>query len=163
MSSEFQTLVKSKSIASITPQQILDAGQGVFLDIQTSPDINAINKLIASFQHIHSPNYGQPIPLSGQVSSVDGSETLLAPDNQEVERILAISAENTGGVTPIVFDITLGGMIISYGNIVAPLTNVAVQVSNDLYASKNLPLAVAVTSGTAGELTTSCASIKISQ
>jgi len=163
MSSEFQTLVKSKSIASITPQQILDAGQGVFLDIQTSPDINAINKLIASFQHIHSPNYGQPIPLSGQVSSVDGSETILAPGSQEVERILAISAEHTGGGAPVIFDLTLGGMVISTANAASPGAHIAIAITSPLYASKNLPLAVAVTSGTAGDLTTSCASIKISQ
>jgi len=163
MPSEFQSLVKSKSIASITPQQILAAGQGVFLDIQTSPDLTAINKLIPSYQHIHSPNYGQPIPLSGQVSTCDGSETLLAPATYEVEMILAISATNTGGGAPIIFDITLGGMVISTANVVAPGAHGAVAITSPLYASKNLPLAVSVTSGTAAELTTSCASIKISQ
>jgi len=154
--------VQSKSIASITPQQILAAGENVFLDIQTSTDINAINRLIPGYQHIHSPNYGQPIPLSGEVSSVDGSETLLAPGSNEVRKIIAINGENTGGV-PIVFDITLGGMIVSLGNIAGPTATGIAVIPSEMYASKNLPLAVVVTSGTAAELTTSCASILISQ
>jgi len=163
MPSEFQSLVKSKSIASITPQQILAAGQGVFLDIQTSPDLTAINKLIPAYHHIHSPNYGQPIPLSGSVSSVDGSETLLAPASSEVAQVLAMSAVNTGGGAPVIFDVTLGGMVISSANAAAPGSSLVIAITSPLYASKNLPLAVSVTSGTAAELTTSCASILISQ
>jgi len=162
MASQFNNLIKSKSINTLTPQQILDAGQGVFLDIQTSPDINAINKLIAGFQHIHSPTFGTPIPLSGDVSSVEGSETLLAPSTHEVREIIAINGENAGGA-PIIFDITLGGMIISIANLAGPTATGIAVIPSRLYASKNLPLAVVVTSGTAAELTTSCASILISQ
>jgi len=49
MASEFQGLVKSQNIGSITPQQILAAGEPVFLDIQTNADINSINKLIEAY------------------------------------------------------------------------------------------------------------------
>jgi len=163
MSSQFNNLIKTQSIASITPQQILAAGESIFLDVQTSPDINAINKSIPAYANIHAPIYGQPIPLSGAVGSVDGSETLLAPGNNEVRRVIAINATNTGGGAPIVFDITLGGMIISFGNICAPATTVNILSDANLFASKNLPLAVSVTSGTAGELTSSVASILLTQ
>jgi len=163
MSSEFQNLIKSESIASITPQQILAAGESIFLDVQTSPDINSINKAIPAYANIHAPIYGQPIPLSGAVASADGSETLLAPGNNEVRRVIAISATNTGGGAPIVFNVTLGGMIIKYGALVAPATTEAIAVTDALYCSKNLPLAIVVTSGTAADLTSSVASILLTQ
>jgi len=162
MSTQFNNLIKSKSIATLTPQQILAAGESIFLDVKTSPDINTINKAIPAYSHIHAPFYGRPIPLSGVVSSVDGSETLLAPGTNEVREIIAINGENTGGA-PIVFDITLGGMIVSLANLAGPTATGIAVIPSQLYASKNLPLAVVVTSGTAAELTTSCASILISQ
>jgi len=163
MPSEFQNLIKTKSIGSITPSQILDAGSNIFFDVQTSQDINAINNAIPAYSNIHAPFFGQPIPLSGAVGSVDGSETLLAPSSNEVRRVIAIDATNTGGGAPIVFDITLGGMIISFGNICAPATTVNIISDANIFASKNLPLAVSVTSGTAGELTSSVASILVTQ
>jgi len=162
MSSQFNNLIKSKSINTLTPQQILAAGESIFLDVQTSPDLASINKAIPAFANIHSPTFGTPIPLSGEVSTCDGSETLLAPSNHEVREIIAINGENTGGA-PIVFDITLGGMIVSLGNLAGPTATGIAVIPSRLYASKNLPLAVVVTSGTAAELTTSCASILISQ
>jgi hypothetical protein len=163
MSSEFQNLIKTKSIGAITPQQILAAGENIFLDIQTSADINAINKAIPAYANIHSPNFGQPIPLSGAISSGDGSKEILAPGNSEVRKIIAISCLNNGGAAPIVFDVTLGGMIISMGNVGAPGDVLVLNLGDSLYASKNLPLAIAVTSGTAGDLTSSVASILITQ
>jgi hypothetical protein len=155
----FQNQIKATSIDSITPAQILQAGSPIFLGIADKADLQAINTVIDAYQGIHAPIYGNPIPLTGSVVSVDGSETLLAPSNNEVRRVLAISCENTGGAAPIVFDVTLGGMIISFGDIVAPSSTSVIVLSNDLYASKNLPLAIAVTSGTDAELTSSVASI----
>jgi hypothetical protein len=163
MSSEFQNLIKTKNIGSITPSQILDAGSNIFFDLFTNADITAINRTIPAYAHIHAPIYGQPIPLSGAVATADGSETLLAPTTNEVRRIIAISCENTGGAAPIIFDITLGGMIILTGQTALPSSSTALQITSDLFSSKNLPLAVVVTSGTAGELTSSVVSIGLTQ
>jgi hypothetical protein len=163
MASQFNNLIKSKSIASITPQQILAAGQIIFLDASTSQDLKSINKSIPAYQHIHSPTYGQPIPLSGEVSSVEGSETLLAPGNNEIRRVLGIDITNAGAGAPIVANVTLGGVIVIAGAIVAPSETAVVSVPSNLYASKNLPLAISVSSGTAAELTTQVASILTTQ
>jgi hypothetical protein len=160
MSSQFNNLIKSKSIASITPQQILAAGESIFLDVKTSSDLNSINKAIPAYQHIHSPNYGQPIPLSGSVVSVDGAETLLAPGNNEIRKIISINVENTGGA-PVLYAFTLGGMIVAIG--AADPSATSIVSIGELYASKTLPLAVAITSGTAGDLTSSVASILVAQ
>ena len=160
MPSQFNNLIKSKSIDSLTPQQILAAGESIFLDSQTSPDLNSINKAIPAYMHIHSPTYGQPIPLSGSVVSADGSETLLAPSDNEVRKIIGISVVNGGGA-PIIFTMTLGGMVVI--SAAADPASTSVVSIGELYASKNLPLAVSVTSGTAADLTSSVASILISQ
>lgn len=162
MSSQFNNLVKETSIASITPQQILAAGEPIFLDVMTSADLNSINKLIPAYQHIHTPNYGTPIPLSGVVDSTVGSETLLAPASSEIRKVIAINLNNAGGGAPIVANITLGGMIIQAGVTVAP-GQTEISSMKDFTVSKNLPLAIAVTSGTASELTSSVASILLAQ
>ena len=161
MSSEFQTLVQGQSIDSITPQQILAAGSPVFLDIKTNADIGAINKLIEAYGKIHAPTYGQPIPMSGVISSADGSETILAPSSNEVRKIISINVANGGGA-PIVGTVTLGGMVVE-SFAADPTSTTIVPLSSELYASKNLPLAVAVASGTAADLTTNIASILVVQ
>ena len=161
MSSEFQTLVQGQSIDSITPQQILAAGSPVFLDIKTNADIGAINKLIEAYGRIHAPTYGQPIPMSGEISSKDGSETILSPSSNEVRKIIAVNVVNAGGA-PIVGTLTLGGMVVA--NFAAdPASTTVLSDISDLFASKNFPLAVAVASGTAAELTTNVASLLVVQ
>ncbi len=161
MASEFQNLIKTKSIGAITPQQILAAGENIFLDIQASADINSINKAIQAYARIHSPNYGQPIANSGSITSVAGSETLLSPSESEVRRILSISAVNGGGA-PIVGTVKLGSIVIA-AFAIDPASTGVIDIPNNLFIDKNLPLSVAVSSGTASELTSSVASILVFQ
>ena len=162
MPSQFNELIQSKSIASITPQQILAAGEPVFFDIQTSADINAINKLIQSYARIHTPTYGQPIPMSGSINSIDGAGVVLAPGSNEMRKIVRINVVNAGGV-PVVGTITLGGMVVVGFAADPSSTTIIEQQSQNLFASKNLPLAVTVTSGTASDLTTNVASLLVVQ
>jgi len=159
MPSQFQQLLQGQSIGSITPQQILAAGQPVFLDIRTNADISAINKLIESYGRIHAPTYGQPIPLSGLVTTAVGSDDLLSPDSTEVRKVLSINVTNDGAA-PITGWVTIGG--VPFADIfVGPGS--AIVAIGDLYSSKGLPLAVQVTDGVPGDLTTDCASILVIQ
>ena len=92
---------------------------------------------------------------------MDGSETILAPETNEVRKVIGGSASNTGAA-PVAFNITLGGVVIQ--SLVAdPAGTAVIAITSDWIVSKNLPLAVAVTSGTAGDLTTSIASIGLTQ
>lgn len=160
MPSQFNELLQSQSIASITPQQILAAGEPIFLDIRTSPDIAAINKLIQSYARIHAPTYGQPIPLTGLVSSAIGSEIILSPGSNEVRKIFGINVTNAGGA-PIAGSITLGGVqLAEFAALPSSTSTVAI---GDLFATKNLQLAAVVASGTASDLTTSCVSVLVVQ
>jgi len=160
MPSQFNELLQSQSIASITPQQILAAGEPIFLDIRTSPDINAINKLIQSYARIHAPTYGQPIPLTGLVSSAIGSEIILAPSSNEVRKVFGISVTNAGGA-PVVGSITLGGVQIA--DFVANPSSTGTVSIGDLFSTKILQLSTVIASGTASDLTTSCVSVLVVQ
>ena len=162
MPSQFNTLVQGLSIASITPQQILAAGEPIFLDIRTSSDINSINTLIQSYARIHAPTFGQPIPGSGLVSTLAGDGTLLAPTQNQIRRIYAIAVTNLGAVSPIVSDIFIGGVKVASVT-VAPTTTETVNIPSGLSSSNNLPLTMVASSGTAADQLTSCASILVIQ
>jgi len=158
--SQFNTLVQGLSIASITPQQILAAGEPIFLDIRTSSDINSINTLIQSYARIHAPTYGQPIPLTGIVSSVTGIGTILHPGTNEIRKVLACTVANSGGA-PIIGTITLGGLVIATFNALPTATTIV--PLTDIFCSKGLAMNAAVSEGDASNLTTSCASILVVQ
>jgi hypothetical protein len=162
MPSQFNELIQSKSIASITPQQILDAGEPVFFDIQTSPDITAINKLIQAYGRIHAPTYGQPIPQSGLVSSLVGAGDVLEPSLNQIRKVFAVSITNAGGAAPIVGTLTLGGMFLA--NFAAdPSSTTGITIPAGIFSSKNLSIAVTVSAGTASDLTTDVASLMVVQ
>tara|TARA_R110000803_G_scaffold210646_1_gene283018 strand:- start:453 stop:947 length:495 start_codon:yes stop_codon:yes gene_type:complete len=158
----FQNLLKATSIDTITPAMILQAGAPIFFDLANNPDLKAVSTVVDAYRGVHAPLYGQPIPLTGLISSGEGNKTILQPSSNEVRRVIAISATNAGGA-PIEFDLKLGAMIISTG-VVGPVATVpATPTGSTIYSSKNLPLSVIVTSGDAGDLTTTVASILTSQ
>jgi len=161
MSSQFNTLVQAKSIASITPQQILGAGSPVFFDIMTSSDIATINRLIQAYSRIHAPTYGQPIPLSGSVDSGVGAKTILAPGNNEIRKVIAVDFTNEGAA-PITGELTLGGVVLT-SFAANPASTASATLSNEIFCSNNLQLAVTVLSGTAGDLTSQVASLLVVQ
>jgi len=101
MGSQFNNLIQSKSIASITPQQILDAGKPVFFDVMTSADIASINRLVQAYSRIHAPTYGQPIPLTGALNDSVGDGDVLTPNTNEIAKIISIRCSNANGTDPI--------------------------------------------------------------
>jgi len=157
----FQNLLKATSIDTITPAMLLQAGSPIFFDLANNPDLAAVKTIVSAYSAIHAPLYGQPIPSTGLVSSADGNETLLAPSLNEVRKIIAIDVTNAG-LAPIGFDIKLGSVVILQGAAL-PASTSPVTMTTEIYSSKALPISVVVTSGTAGELTTSIASILTSQ
>jgi len=157
----FQNLLKATSIETITPAMILQAGAPIFFDLANNPDLKAVSTVVDAYRGVHAPLYGQPIPLTGLISSADGSETLLAPSSNEVRRVIAITGINAGAA-PISYDVKLGAMVIASSN-PPPASTEPVTLGSTIYVSKSLPLSIVVTSGSAGDLTTSVASILTSQ
>tara|TARA_R110000803_G_scaffold210714_1_gene283349 strand:- start:1322 stop:1816 length:495 start_codon:yes stop_codon:yes gene_type:complete len=161
LDSQFNNLVQGKSIATITPQQILAAGEPIFLDIKTAADINSINTLIQSYARIHSPTYGQPIPLTGSVVSRNGDAALVTPSDTEVRRVIAVNFENIG-LSAITAALTLGGMQI-YEVSIPSMKTVVAELSSTIFSTSNFDLAVAALSGDALDLNTSVATVLVVQ
>ena len=159
--SQFNTLVQGLSIASITPQQILAAGEPIFLDIRTSSDINSINTLIQSYARIHAPTYGQPIPGSGAVSSLVGAGQISGLGPSEIRKLIACSLINAG-IEPVIGTLTIGGVGVA-ALIADPSATTVVTLPAGVFFSANLPIAVFIASGLPGDLTTQIASISVIQ
>jgi len=162
MPSQFNTLVQGQSISTITPQQILAAGEPIFLDIKTTTDINSINSLIQAYARVHAPTYGQPIPNSGLISTLVGDGSLLTPTQNQVRRVYTVSVTNTGGGAPITAQLSIGGVLVGEAT-VAPGQFATYTLPSIFSSTYLLPLTMAATSGTSGDLTTSCASVLVIQ
>ena len=161
MASQFNNLIQSKSIASINPQQILAAGSPVFFDVLTSADIAAINRLIQAYSRIHAPTYGQAIPRSGLNSSVVGVGTLLEPSSTEIRKVMTIDVTNAGA-DPIAGTISIGSSQV-FQFAIDPANTSPLPLTFALTIDAGLFLSVNVSSGTASDLTTSCASVLVVQ
>jgi hypothetical protein len=167
--SQFNTLVQGLSIASITPQQILAAGEPIFLDIRTSSDINSINTLIQSWARIHAPTYGQPIPGSSRIFTRNNVGTLVTASDLEVRKVMAVSFINSGGgpVTANVFvSDTLGStddVYISAGAVIGPGETQSATIPSNLYIDDDLQLNVEIVSGDGTFLNTSALSVLVVQ
>ena len=162
MGSQFNNLIQSKSIASITPQQILDAGEPVFFDVMTSADIASINRLVQAYSRIHAPTYGQPIPLTGALNDSVGDGDVLTPNTNEIAKIISIRCSNANGTDPIEVDLTIGGQTVD-SLMIDPMGSTNSLTGRDLTIGKNLPLAVVCTSGDPNDLSTSVISILVVQ
>ena len=159
--SQFNTLIQGQSIASITPGQILAAGEPIFLDIRTAADINSINTLIQSYARIHAPTYGQPIPGSGLVSNLVADGTILAPTNSEIRKVMACSLVNAGAA-PVVGTLTIGGVAVA-ALAADPTSTTIVTLPAGLFSTADLHITVSIESGTHADLTTSIATILVVQ
>jgi len=166
---ELSNQLKNQNLGAVSPAAFLQVGAPVFPDDTTTTPLHAFQAIVSAYQAVHLPSFGQPIPQTGAVVSVDGAENILVPEKAEVCHVQYISLTNGGGAAPIVASITLGGMAIgldsgaSYSaeTTIPPSTTFSFPVSID--ADLNLPLAVSVSSGTASDLTTKAAYIKRSQ
>jgi ABC-type transport system involved in multi-copper enzyme maturation permease subunit len=148
--SQFNTLVQGLSISSITPQQILAAGEPIFLDITTSSDINSINTLIQSYARIHAPTYGQPIPGSGLQNSRTGSGSLVSPSGSEIRKIMVVNYTNTApapATVDLIIDSPSSGNVVVATTIVGPSETSIVTLPANLTIDELLPLSVSVTDG----------------
>jgi len=160
--SQFNTLVQGLSIEAITPQQILAAGEPIFLDVRTTSDISSINTLIQSWSRIHVPTFGQPIPgSSARNTRVNAGDVVVATGN-EVRMIVAVTYTNAGGA-PIVVDLTLGATELQAGIPVDPASTLVATIPSNVYVDSDIDLSVAIVSGDGADLTTAAVSFLVVQ
>lgn len=160
--SQFNTLVQGLNIEDITPQQILAAGEPIFLDVKATSDINSINTLIQSWTRIHAPTFGQPIPGSGKKFTRTDSGSIVTSTGNEVRKVIAVNFANASGA-PVTLDVELSSSIIVSNVAVGPGETFVATLPNDLFVDDLLPLSVTILTGDGASLTTTALSILVVQ
>ena len=160
--SQFNTLVQGLNIEAITPQQILAAGEPIFLDIKATSDINSINTLIQSWTRIHAPTFGQPIPGSSFGNSRAGQGSLVTATGNEIRMVITVAYTNAGGA-PIVVDLTLGSIPIQKNATIVPTETLVAQIPSNLYVDSLNALHVSLVSGDNNDLSATALSFLVVQ
>jgi hypothetical protein len=162
--SQFNTLVQGLNIEDITPQQILAAGEPIFLDIRTSSDINSINTLIQSWSRIHAPTFGQPIPGSGKLFSRINTGSIIAASGNEVRLVLSVNFTNLDPINPTTLQLELDNSIVLANTAVGPLETLVATLPSHLYIDATLGnLKVTILTGDGALLTTEALSMLVVQ
>jgi hypothetical protein len=161
MVGQIQNLLKTQSLEAVAPSAFKQVGGVMFPDATANIDMARLVSIVSAFQSVTSPNYGQPIPQTSKVVSCTGSETLLSNTGNTTSLIQAISCDNGGGV-PITCDIKVNAVII-HQLVVNPTASAFATPLTPFYIDSNSPLTVAVTSGTASDLTTNALVIGVCQ
>tara|TARA_R110000751_G_scaffold57176_1_gene121507 strand:- start:124 stop:615 length:492 start_codon:yes stop_codon:yes gene_type:complete len=163
MPSQFNTLVQGLNIEDITPQEILAAGEPIFLDVKATSDINSINTLIQSWTRIHAPTFGQPISNSGKKFSRTDTGSIVTASGNEVRMVIAVTYTNASGA-PISLDLELDDIVIQSGAIIGPAETVVATIPNNLFVDRQLSgLVVTILTGDGPSLTTTALSILVVQ
>ena len=164
MPSQFNTLVQGLNIEAITPQQILAAGEPIFLDVRTSSDINSINTLIQSWSRIHAPTFGQPIPGSGKLFSRINTGSIIAATGNEVRLVLSVNFTNLDPINPTTLQLELDNSIVLSEIAINPGETIVATLPSHLYIDTELGnLKVTILTGDGGLLTTEALSMLVVQ
>ena len=156
-----QNQLKSQSLEAVDPSAFKQVGGVIFPDSTANMDMARLASIVEAFQAVHSPNFGQPVPQTGDNPSVVGSENLLVLTGNQVSLVQFISITNSGGA-PVEVSIQLGGTTILSVS-VGPTSTEANTNLGAFYVDSKLSLAVAVDSGTASGVTTTAVTMRVCQ
>ena len=156
---EIRNQFKSQTLASLVASSIQTVGGRVFPDAPAITDLEAFKAVVESWRGVHVPTYGQPIPQSGGTVSVTGAETVVSATGNQVKRVQAIVLKNAGDSAPIVTSLTQGTsppvslITLPDGGVCPPESSII--INGPFYVDEDTPIIVGVSSGTAGDLTSS--------
>ena len=158
-----QNQLKSQSLNSVSPSAFKQVGGAIFPDSTANMDMAKLSAIVEAFQSVHSPNYGQPIPQTSEVSTGIGNKTLLGLVGNEVALVSAITCVNTSEA-PTNIQIKVGSMVI-VEQIIGPTTptQIILNTSAPLYIDSLNDLTVAIVTGEATALTTTALSMRVCQ
>ena len=140
---ELSNQLKSQNLDTVLPTSLKQVGGAVFPDVPTVGGLAAFRHVVDSYRAVHLPAYGSPIAGSFTSVSVDGNETILTPETNQVARVQNITFKNTGGDAPVILNLVLGTTIIAIDVVVGPSSSVP--LTNDilgifpLFLDKSLP------------------------
>jgi len=155
---ELLNQLKSQSLEAVSPTAFRQVGNPVFPDAGALTSLEAFGHIVEAFRHVHLPAYGQPIPRSSAVSSVNNDGDLLTASNNEVKRVLVVEITNSS-TDPATADLRLNGILVAQMT-ADPNATTAVQGLPDLWVDSLSPLSVANSSSS---LTVSCSSVLVAQ
>ena len=159
---EIRNQLKNQSFDNVLPASLKQVGGVVFPDDSSLPDQLAYSQIVNAWQAVHVPTYGNPIPNTGAVKTVTGSGEALNPGDNEVYRVEYIAITNSGGAPADVIPLCDSTPMCSTDvSTIQPASTTVVK--GPFFVDKLLPLSVAVTSGTASDISTKFVLIKISQ
>jgi hypothetical protein len=156
---EIRSQFKSQNLDTLKPSGILQVGGPVFPDQPAIIDLNAFKSVVQSWQGVHAPAYGQPIPTTGATVSVSGAETVVSATGNQVKRVEYILLANGGGSDALTGTVTIGTSppislhSLPDGAQVPP--NSTIKIDGPFFVDVNLPISVDVSAGTVSDLTTS--------
>lgn len=153
--SELQNQLKNQSLDELLSSSLKEVAGVVFPDERADMDLTTFSSIVKHWRGVHVPAYGQSIPGSFAVVTVDGSETILSPSTNQVARIQTLTLTNAGGAAPIAIQIKTGTAIILIADI-GPAETQVMALIDTIFIDKNIPLSILVTGGAATDLTTDC-------
>jgi len=157
---ELRNQLKNQNLDTVDPAAFLEVGGAVFPDKSAAANLDDFKTIVEAYRAVHQPSLGSPIALSGNTVAKSGEGNILEPSTSQVALISALQCENLGG-SPIVLNITIGGIAVSSQTLAAGAT-LAVALTTK-YVDKNTPLGVVVVSGSGSDLISSCSYLLTSQ
>ena len=158
-----QNQLKSQSLDTVKPSAFKQVGGVIYPDSTANMDMSKLSAIVEAFQSVHSPNYGQPIPQTSAIYTASGNESVVTLTGNEVALVSALTLVNGGGA-PMVVQVKVGTMVIAVVSVDPASTTAAIpQSMPSIYLDSLNALSVVVTSGTAGELTTTALTMRVCQ
>jgi len=165
--SELGNQLNSQTLEQVLASTFNTVGGRVYPDLRSETGLLDFIAVVNAWRATHAQAYGGVIPDSGTAYSVSASSTdspvdLVAPSNNEVVVVNAISVTNAGGAAPIPYQVKLGDTILAAGEAL-PALSTPVTLQYAVSVSKGQTLTITATSGTATDLTAHASGVKSCQ
>lgn len=139
---ELLNQLKSQDLATVAPSAFRQVGNPVFPDSSALGSLVDFGTVVEAFRHVHLVAYGQPIPATASIASVNNDGDLLALVGNQMAMVQAVQVENSGADPVDDITIKLNGVIVASFS-ATPTATEPVQLPYPLYVDSNGPLAIA--------------------
>ena len=148
---EIRQQLRNQNFENLLVTSINTVGDRIFPDDMAVLDMEALTQIVSTWRSTHAVTYGNVLPNSGVLAEGIADGSGIAPADNEVIDIVAISLANAGAA-PVEVSVRLGDLQII--NIAVPpngVTSSELGAIFPLTLSKALALKFVVTSGTSAD------------
>jgi len=149
---EIRQQLRNQSLEDLLVSSINTVGDRIYPDDMAILDMEALQQIVQAWRATHAITYGQVMPNTGAIAEGISDGGGIAPGNNEVIDIVAISMANSGGA-PVEATISIGDLALFAGAIAPAGTTTSTEIGAifPLTLSNALSLKFTVTSGTASD------------